>query len=128
MLEHGKYFIKIGLSISNKSYSHSDEAYINGSSQDSGGSPTVLPFISSSYFHLQSKFSTGVTYHSANGQELTTIHMTGFVGDDAGAYFHEPDNSGLVSPMNRDMAKSGAILPGPAEGAPCLLPTNVSTI
>ncbi len=47
MLEHAKYFIKTGLGVSNMSYSHSDEARIDGTGQGSGGSPTVWGFNSS---------------------------------------------------------------------------------
>ncbi len=73
MLEHAKYFIKTGLGISDNSYSHSDEARIDGTGQGSGGSPTVWGFNSSVYFHLQSKLSTGATYHSATGNDPFAI-------------------------------------------------------
>ena len=107
MLEHAKYYIKTGLGISDKSYSHSDDARIDGTGQGSGGSPTVWGFNSSIYFHLQSKLSNGATYHSANGQTSSKIHMTGFVDDNnlqtnEDAFHHEPDTSGLVSRMNLD--------------------------
>jgi hypothetical protein len=107
MLKHARYFIKTGLSVSNKSYSHSDEARIDGTGQGSGGSPTVWGFNSSVYFHLQSKLSTSATYHSATGKESLTIHMTGFVDDNnlqtnEDAYFHEPNTSGIISQMNHD--------------------------
>jgi hypothetical protein len=107
MLKHARYFIKTGLGISDKSYSHSDEARIDGTCQGSGDSPTVWGFNSSVYFHLQSKLSTGATYHSETGNESLTIHMTGFVDDNnlqtnKDAYFHEPDISGIVSRMNHD--------------------------
>ncbi len=41
MLEHAEYFIKTGLGVSSKSYSHHDNARIDGTGQGSGGSPTV---------------------------------------------------------------------------------------
>jgi hypothetical protein len=107
MLEHARYFIKTGLGVSDKSYSHSDEARINGTSQGSRGSPTVWGFNSSVYFHLQYKLSTGATNHSAIGKESLTIHMTGFVDDNnlqtnEDAYFHEPNTSGIISRMSHD--------------------------
>ncbi len=107
MLEHARYFIKTGLDVSDKSYSHSDKARIDGTGQGSGGSPTVWGFNSSVYFNLQSKLSTGATYHSATGKKTLTIHMTGFLDDNnlqtnEDAYFHEPDTSGIVSRMNHD--------------------------
>jgi hypothetical protein len=68
LLEHARYFLKMGLGISDKSYSHSDNARIDGTSQGSGGSPAVWGFNSSVYFHLQSKLSTGSTYHSVTGK------------------------------------------------------------
>jgi hypothetical protein len=107
MLEHAKYFIKMGLGISNKSYSQSNKASINGTGQGSGGSPTIWGFNSSIYFHLQSKLSTGATYHSATGKESLTIHMTALVDDNnlqtnEDAYSHEPNTSGIVLQMNHD--------------------------
>jgi hypothetical protein len=107
MLKHARYFIKTGLGVSNKSYSHSDETQINGTGEGSGGSPTVWAFNGSVYFHLQSKLSTGALYHSATSNESSTIHMTGFVDannlqTNENAYFHEPDTYGIVSHMNHD--------------------------
>jgi hypothetical protein len=107
MFEHARYFIKTGLGVSNKSYSHSDKARIDGTGQCSGGSPTAWGFNSSVYFNLQSKLSTGATYHSATGKETLTVHTTGFVDDNnlqtnEDAYFHKPDTSGIVSRMNHD--------------------------
>jgi hypothetical protein len=83
MLEHARYFIKTGLGVSDKSYSHSDKAQIDGTGQGSGGSPTVWGFNSSFFFNLQSKLSTGERYHSATGKETLIIHMTGFVDNNS---------------------------------------------
>ena len=107
MLEHAEYFIKTGLGVSSKSYSHHDNARIDGTGQGSGGSPTVWGFNSSIYFHLQTKLSHGATYHSADSKTSSTIHMTGFVDDNnlqtnEDAYHHEPNTAGLDSRMNQD--------------------------
>jgi hypothetical protein len=107
MLEHAKYYIKTGLGISDKYYSHSDDARIDGTGQGSGRSPALWGFNSSIYFHLQSKLSHGATYHSAKRQTSSKVHMTVFVDDNnlqtnKDAFHHEPDTSGLVSQMNLD--------------------------
>jgi hypothetical protein len=69
MLEHAKYFIKTGPGISKKSYSHLEEAQIDGTGHHVGiQEQYILP-------PTIQKLSDGTTYHLVNGQASSSIHI-----------------------------------------------------